>query len=156
MRIFTNYWTDLKHGQVPEEAGDHLRHDLILLLRVLGVEVQLPQVFTAGGGAAGAWPRPDQRPAEVDQADVSDLGGEADVEEGEAGAGVGHHPEHRVSGDVLDVEGAEAAALGQTGQGEVSTRGGGEECEPGAGPGGDMGVSVEVEDQAAQSVSTQH
>ena len=97
--------------QVSEEAGDHLGHDLVLLLRVLGVEVKLPEVFAAGGGAARAWSCPHQRPAKVDQTNVSDQGGEGDVKEGEAGAGVRHHRQHRVCCDVLDVEGAEATAL---------------------------------------------
>ena len=50
----------------------------------------------------------------MDQADVRYLSREGDVEDGEPGAGVGHHPQHLVGGDVLDIERVETLALSET------------------------------------------
>ena len=55
----------------------------------------------------------------MNQAYVSDKGGEGDIEEGEARASVSNHGQHRISGNVLDIEGAEATALAQRGQCEL-------------------------------------
>ena len=86
---------------------------------------------------------------------ISHLAGEGDVEDGEPGAGVGHHPQQTVRGDVLNVERVETLTVSQTGPHKGLARLGGQEPGPGSGPGAEP-VRVEVEDQSAQSVPAEH
>ena len=140
-----------------EKTGDDLRHDLMFYWLLLRIEVKFPEILATQSGGSWSSSGPDQRSAEIDEADVGDLLGEGDVEDGEAGARVRHHVEHLVRGDVLDVEGVEAAALGQGGQGEAGPGARGQEVDPRPGPGGQrVRVCVEMEDQSSKSVSAKH
>ena len=86
---------------------------------------------------------------------VRHLTGEGDVEDGEPGAGVGHHPQQAVRGDVLDVERVETLTVSQAGPDQSLARLGGEEAGPGSGARTEP-LGVEVEDQSAQSVPAEH
>ena len=131
-----------------EEAGDGGGFDLSVCREVLGVEVKFPQISAAPGGFGWWSGSPQERTTELDQALVGDLPGEGDVEDGEPGAGVGHHPQHGVRGHVLDVERVEALAVGQAGPHQSLAWLGGQEPGPGSGPGAEP-VRVEVKDQTA-------
>ena len=68
----------------------------------------------------------------MNQTNVSDQGGEGDIEEGEARTSVSNNGQHRISGNVLDIEGAEATALAKRGQCELEAGLRGQEGHPGS------------------------
>ena len=68
----------------------------------------------------------------MNQAYVSDQGGEGDIKEGEARASVSNNGQHRISGNVLDIERAEATALAKRGQCELEAGLRGQEGDPGS------------------------
>ena len=66
-----------------------------------------------GGESPGEEAGPHQGTTQLEQAQVGDLPGEGDVEDGKPGAGVGHHPQQAVRGDVLDVHRVETFLIFQ-------------------------------------------
>ena len=118
-----------------EEAGDGGGFYLSVCGQVLGVEVKFPQISAAPGGFGWWSGSPQERTTELDQALVGDLPGEGDVEDGEPGAGVGHHPQQGVRGHMLHVERVETLAVGQAGSDQRLALRAGEEPGPASGPG---------------------
>ena len=96
-----------------QQTSNHLWHDLLAHWLCLGIEVEFSEVETAYGSNVYTSSSSTQHSTQVHQTNIRHLGRVGDVKDGEALTGVGHHMQHVVGGDMLQIERVETTALCQ-------------------------------------------